>query len=91
MLQHLIIIKFYTFFSLIYRQITTCLKHGFVDGVLPFPLIMMFFTSFFVGILDYFIGVIDSFKIFFGNENISFNFITQINTPINFLQFLKNL
>jgi uncharacterized integral membrane protein len=61
----LIIIKFYTFFSLIYRQITTCLKHGFVDGVLPFPLIMMFFTSFFVGILDYFIGVIDSFKIFF--------------------------
>lgn len=60
----LLIIKFYTFFSLIYRQITTCLKHGFVDLAFPGPLIMMFFTSFFVGILDYFIGVIDSFKIF---------------------------
>lgn len=60
----LLIIKFYAFFSLIYRQITTSLKHGFVDGILPFPLIMMLFTSLFVGILDYFIGVIDSFKIF---------------------------
>lgn len=61
----LLIIKFYAFFSLIYRQITTCLKHGFVDLAFPGPLIMMLFTSFFVGILDYFIGVIDSFKIFF--------------------------
>ena len=53
------IIKLYTLFSLIIRQITTFWKHGI------FAMILIIFTGLFIGIFDIIISSFNTLKIFF--------------------------